>query len=142
MTILAIIIHTIICLDIKNFKVSVSHVTKNYNLFKVFYPILYILLGISVSRYFFTFESSKNLYLIFLIYLSIIVLSLLSAMLSLRYAKFIFSFWCIIASGILDVFLSYILYLSSSKFLYLSGFHIAMYSYLGVITFWLSSQTL
>ena len=141
-TVIAILIHTVTCIDIRNFKVSVSHITKNYNLFKYLYPILYILLGISVYRYSITFENSKNLYLVFLIYLVTISLTVLSSILSLRYAKFIYSFWCILICGILDSILSYLLYITSPKFLYFSGIHVVLYSYLSIVTFWLYSQNI
>ena len=141
-TVFAILIHTVTCIDIRNFKVSVSHITTNYNLFKYLYPILYILLGISVYRYSITFENSKNLSLIFLIYLVTISLTVLSSILSLRYAKFIYSFWCILFCGILDSILSYLLYITSPKFLYFSGIHLVLYSYLSIVTFWLYSQNI
>ena len=141
-TVIAILIHTVTCIDIRNFKVSVSHITTNYNLFKYLYPILYILLGISVYRYSITFENSKNLSLIFLIYLVTISLTVLSSILSLRYAKFIYSFWCILICEILDSILSYLLYITSPKFLYFSGIHLVLYSYLSIVTFWLYSQNI
>ena len=141
-TIIAILIHVFICLDIKNFKISVSHITRNYNLFKALYPIIYILLGISVYRYSIAFDTSKNIYIVGTLYLIMIALTLFSSVLSLRYAKFIYSFWCIIASGLLDSILSYILYTTSSKFLYISGMHVALYSYLSVVTFWLYYQSI
>lgn len=141
-TIIALFIHTITCLDIKKFKRAVSSITKNYNLFIYIYPIIYILLGIGVYRFCFAFENSKNVYIILLLYFAILILTSLSSILSLRYANFIFSFWCIVLSTLLDVILSYLLSSNSFKLVYLNGIHVTMYSYLSVVTFWLYFQNI
>lgn len=136
-TIIALFIHTITCFDIKKFKRSVSHITKNYNLFIYIYPLIYIILGVGVYRFCFAFENSKNIYIILLMYLIILVLTLISSILTLRYANFIFSFWCLVISTLLDVILAYLLSSDSFKMVYLNGIHVTLYSYLSVVTFWL-----
>lgn len=141
-TIIALFIHTITCLDIKKFKRSVSHVTKNYNLFIYIYPIIYIILGIGVYRFCFAFENSKNIYIILMMYLIILALTLLSSILTLRYANFIFSFWCMVISTILDVILAYLLSSNSFKIVYLNGIHVTLYSYLSIVIFWLYFQNI
>ena len=141
-TIIALFIHTITCFDIKKFKREVSNITKNYNLFIYIYPIIYIILGICVYRFCFAFDNSKNIYIILLIYLIILAFTLLSSILSLRYANFIFSFWCIVISTLLDVILAYLLSSNSFKMVYLNGIHVTLYSYLSVVTFWLYFQNI
>ena len=141
-TIIALFIHTITCLDIKKFKRSVSHVTKNYNLFIYIFPIIYIILGIGVYRFCFAFENSKNIYIILMMYLIILALTLLSSILTLRYANFIFSFWCMVISTILDVILAYLLSSNSFKMVYLNGIHVTLYSYLSIVIFWLYFQNI
>lgn len=141
-TFIALFIHSLVCLDIKNFKLSVSHVTKNYTLFKILFPILYISLAISVYKYGKKFENSKNIYMVLALYLLLIIFTIFSSILTLRYAKFIFSFWCILLCVILDTIFCYIIYIGSPKLIYFSGIHVALYSYLSFVVFWLYSQNI
>ena len=130
-TIICLTLHTFICLDINSLKISIHNITRHYMVFKLIYPVLYILLGISVYMYSTTLDSSKNILIVIMFYLLIILLSLLSSMLFLRFANFIFAFWLCIICLILDSLLSF-LYLKTS----ICNFHISILAYLLFIQFY------
>lgn len=141
-TLFAILIHIAVCIDMSTFKRSVSIITKNYTLFKVIFPIIYLVLGINIYTFLVTFNDSKRLYTVYLLYIMIVILTIISSLALIRFANFILSFWCLLLCLILDIILSYILFIASPNFLYLGGIHIVLYCYLDTIVFWLYSNNI
>jgi len=135
-TLIAIVFHALVCINIRQFKIAVSSITKTYLLFELIYPLIFIFIGYSIYKFNIFFENSKQLMIVHLLYLIIIILICISSILCLRYAAFIYSFWCIFISLIINLFLSYILCLHSKIFLYLSAFYMPFHSYLSCILFW------
>ena len=136
-TFLLLFIHFIICSNINNFKISASIITHNYVLFKAIYPIIYLLLSIMVYYYSVKFNTSSSLPVVYFIYFIIMLLVMLSSIFTLKYANFIFSFWCLILALCSDAILCYLLYSSSFRFIYIGGIHLAILSYISVVNFWL-----
>ncbi len=135
-TIIALGIHVFLCSDIHNLKIAISSVSKNYNFFKIVFPILYVLIAMNIFLYYISPDTSQNIYLIFALYFIILITTLLSTLLILKYANFIFSFWCIVFCIFLNSIFIYNIYKHSPKFLYLSSISNIIYIYLAIVTFW------
>lgn len=129
-TIICLVLHTFICLDINSLKINIHNITRNYLTLKIMYPVLYILLGINIYMYSTRLDSSKNILIVIALYLIILLLSILSSLLFLRFANFIFAFWLSVLCTVLDIILSYF-YLKSS----ICNFHIFILAYLSFIQF-------
>lgn len=141
-TILALFLHTLTVLDIAPFKRAVSKITKSYNIFIYIFPIIYVLLSICISNFCFSFDNSNRVYFILSIYILMLVFLIFSALLIFRFANFIFAFWLIVITLILDSILVYLLFSTSLKLIYLNGMHISLLSYLSFVIFWLYFKTI
>ena len=130
-TIICLTLHFFICLNINSLKINIHNITKNYVTFKLIYPFFYVLLGTSVYIYSTTLDSSRNILIVIMLCLLILLLSLLSSMLFLRFANFIFAFWLCIISIILDLILSFFFIKNT-----ICNFHLAILFYLSFVLFY------
>ncbi len=130
-TLICIALHIMICLNINELKINIHDITRNYLVLELVFPILYILLAISVYNYSTTLDSSRNILIVLIMYLLILLLIFLSSFLFFRYANFIFAFWLSIICIVIDGFMS-ILFLKSP----ICNFHFSILVYLAIVEFY------
>lgn len=130
-TLICMALHILICLNINELKINIHDITRNYLVLELVFPVLYILLALSVYNYSTTLDSSKNILIVLVMYLLILLLTFLSSFLFFRYANFIFAFWLSIICIILDGFMS-ALFLKSPT----CNFHFSILIYLAIVEFY------
>lgn len=130
-TAICLILHIFICLDISSLKISIHSITRNYFILELLYPIIYLLLGISVYMYSTTLDSSRNILIVIMFYLLILLLVILSSILFLRFANFIFAFWLCVFAIALDCILAFLLIKNI-----VCNFHLSLLIYLSLILFY------
>ncbi len=134
---IALILHFVICLDIRKFKIAVSHITKAYTLFKMIFPVAYSFGCISLLIYSSLWNNSKNMYVVLILYISSLILSTLSAFLMLRRGNLAFGLWSNIFNLIIQFILTYILSISSYRAGIFSKISTSNYIYITICNLWL-----